>query len=323
MIAQCMGPLKRAKSGSAGYVRMLVVISVIFYGTCLRGQDVPSLPLSYPVYNPMIINPAFVGSKDFTNISITSKLLKSPSNQILNVHKRLTARSGFFSGVGVGGFLFQEQLDESWNAGLGAVGAYHISLDKNSIHILAIGVSAKGILNVPKKNDEFPADSLHNHFNPNMDAGIYYYGPTAFVGVSSTSLFGTKPEDSIAMESDAYISRQYHLYGGYKFLVNRANSIVLEPSILVTVDDSTLAEPYKHIVPYFKVYLQNFYVGTYFRSLDEISLFFQYQFPRFHTGVFLQFPRKGFLNDDNIIIEICAGVNLGGGGERFLQYRHW
>ena len=92
---------------------------------------------------------------------------------------------------------------------------------------------------------------------------------------------------------------------------------------MVSVNDSTLSEPHKHLVPYLKVYLQNFYIGTYMKSTDIFALFFQYQFPRFYTGVFLEFPRVGFLNNDNIIFEVSLGINLGQGGDKFLQYRHW
>jgi hypothetical protein len=39
--------------------------------------------------------------------------------------------------------------------------------------------------------------------------------------------------------------------------------------------------------------------------------------------VFLEFPRKGFLNDDNIIFELSLGINLGLEKRKFLQHRHW
>ena len=184
-------------------------------------------------------------------------------------------------------------------------------------------VSLKGFLNVPKASAESSGDSASSVFNPNLDFGVYYYGPTAFGGLSVTTLFSTKLSDDVTMESDAYVPREYHAYGGYKFLISKKNAIVIEPSLLVTLNDSTLSEPHKHLVPYLKVYLQNFYIGTYLKSSDIFALFFQYQFPRFYTGVFLEFPRIGFLNDDNIIFELSLGVNLGQEGPRFLQYRHW
>ncbi len=302
------------------YVLILVGLTLTLL---LGAQDVPSKPLSIPVYNPMAINPAFVGSKDFTNISLTSKVLNSFDNQIINVHKRLNGPNGVFSKIGIGAYAFQEQLDRSWNTGLAIAGSYHIALDDANIHNISVGSSLKGFFNIPKKEHESVSDTSVSIFNPNMDVGVYYYGPTAFAGLSVTTLFGTSASNEVPVESDAYISREYHFYGGYKFLLNRSNSIVLEPSLLISLDDSTISEPHKQIVPYLKLYLQNFYIGTYVKSLDVFALFFQYQFPRFYTGIFLEFPSTGYLNDDNIIFEVSLGVNLGQGGHEFLQYRHW
>lgn len=296
---------------------------VLVINLALSAQSVPSNPLSIPVYHPMVLNPAFAGSKDYTNITLTSKIYNNLGNQIINFHQRMTTPYGFFSNIGIGGYLFQEQLDQSWNTGVAVTGAYHFAVDEDNVHNIAIGTSLKGFLNVPKSNGEASGDTASSKLNPNMDIGVYYYGPSAFGGFSVTSIFGTKITDEVSIDSDAYIQREYHLHGGYKFLLNRNNAIVLEPSLLVSLNDSTFSEPHKHLVPYLKVYLQNFYVGTYLKSTDIFALFFQYQFPRFYTGVFLEFPRIGFLNNDNIIFEISMGVNLGHEGPRFLQYRHW
>ena len=295
-----------------------LVISVV-----LTAQEAPSKPLSIPVYHPMVLNPAFTGSKDFTNIGLTTKIYNNLSNQIINIHQRLTGSNGFFSNIGIGGYLFHEQLDQSWNTGLAAAGSYHFAIDDAHVHNISVGGSLKGILNVPKRNEETTEDTLSSKFNPNMDFGVYYYGPNAFAGLSLTSLFGTRINDEITVESEAYIPREYHLYGGYKFLLSKKNAIVLEPSLLLSVNDSTISEPHKHLVPYLKLYLQNFYIGTYMKSVDIFALFFQYQFPRFYTGLFLEFPRVGFLNNDNIIFELSVGMNLGQAGQKFYQYKHW
>ncbi|MEN8227468.1 MAG: type IX secretion system membrane protein PorP/SprF [Bacteroidota bacterium] len=304
-------------------IRSLFALLGLVCMMTLKAQKVPSKLMSIPVYHPMVMNPAFVGSKDFTNISLTSKVFKTPNSQIINYHKRRTGSNGIFSKIGIGAYGFQEQGNESWNTGVTVAGSYHLALDKANVHNLAVGTSLKGFLNIPKNSEVTSDDTISSAFNPNLDFGIYYYGPTAFVGLSVTSIFGTNLSDEITIDSDAYIPREYHFYGGYKFLLSKSNSIVLEPSLLVSLNDSTISEPHKHLVPYLKVYLQNFYIGTYVKSLDIFALFFQYQFPRFYTGLFLEFPRVGFLNNDNIIFELNLGVNLGQGGDKFLQYRHW
>ncbi len=302
---------------------LLFILPGLLPGIFISAQDIPSKPLSIPVYHPMVINPAFVGSKDFTNISLTSKVSKYPNNQILNLHKRLVDPDGNYTNLGVGAYAFQEQFKHSWNTGLALAGSYHIAVDDRHLHNISIGVSAKGVFTIPKKGDEAAADTFKTRFHPNLDAGAYYYGPHAFGGISATSLFENGNEGDTITPSYLQMDRHYHLYGGYKFVVNKQLGIVIEPSLLVSLNDTTLSEPHKHLVPYLKVYLQNFYLGTYLKDLDIFALFFQYQFPKFYTGVFLEFPRVGFLNDDNIIIELSMGVNLGKEGQPFLRYRHW
>jgi type IX secretion system PorP/SprF family membrane protein len=302
---------------------ILMVLGAILSGSLKAQQAVPSRPLSNPVFHPMVFNPAYAGSKDFTSINLTTRVYRIPDNQIISYHRRLPPTTPFSSKIGAGGYIFQEQLGESWNTGLAVSGAYHHAIDKAKLHNLAMGLTLKASINVPKKSEEIPDDSLYTTFHPNADLGIYYYGPNAFAGISVTTVFGTKLGNGLTKESEAYIPREYHFYGGYKFLLSKKNAIVLEPSLLVTLNDTTFSEPLQHMVPYLKLYLQNFYVGTYVKTLDTFALFFQYQFPRFNTGLFLEFPRVGFLNDNNIIFELSLGINLAKEDQQFRQNRHW
>jgi len=291
------------------YIRSLIILSGMLISTLVTAQSIPSSPLSTPVFHPMVLNPAYVGSKDYTNISFTTRAIKNWDYQLLHAHKRLTGSDGYFSSFGLGGYTFLEQVDESWNTGIAVAGAYHYPLDEARIHNISGGASLKGIFEFPKEADESTGDTLTSTFSPNMDLGVYYYGPSAFGGLSLTSVFGS--------------SRYYNLYGGYKFLLSRKQSIVLETSLLVSLNDSTFSEAFEHITPYLKLYLQNFYIGTCIKSVDLFALFFQYQFPRFYTGMYLEFPTDDFLNDDNIIFELSFGINLGAENRKFLRHRHW
>ncbi len=291
-------------------------------GVSLNGQSTPSKILSIPVYHPMVLNPAFVGSKDFTNISLTTIALKSPDSQILNVHKRIASPDGKYSHLGFGAYVFQEQFNLSWNSGVALAGAYHFSLDDQNLHNLSAGATVKGVFAVPKESAESISDSLSTKFRPNVDVGVYYYGPHVFAGLSATTLIvPNTDEDSTLNYSD--FDRQFHFFGGYKFLISKKLGIVIEPSLLLSVNDETINDPIKELIPYLKVYLKNFYLGTYMKDLDIFALFFQYQFPKFYTGVFLEFPRIGFLSDENIIFEVSVGLNLGKSDPFFLKYRHW
>ena len=308
------------RGSTASLILALLLIAVT--GISLHGQGAPSKLLSIPVYHPMVLNPAFTGSKDFSNISLTTKASKWPDTQILNYNSRLNSPDGQFSNVGLGAYIFQEQFDESWNTGLAVAGAYHFALDRQKLNFISLGATLKGVLAMPRESDEAPSDSLSSIFRPNMDIGVYYYGPHVFAGISATNIFGTNTNgDSTISYSD--FDRQYNFQVGYKFLISKKLGIVIEPSLLSTLDDETISDPFEHIVPYLKVYLKDFYIGSYLKDTDIFALFFQYQFPKFYTGVFLQFPRVGYLNDENIIFEVSVGLNLGKGSPTFTQHRHW
>lgn len=307
-----------------GWIALLVLA---FYmsgvtGFSLYAQGAPSKLLSLPVYHPMVLNPAFAGSKDFTSISLTTKASKWPDTQILNFNTRLLSSHDKFSNIGLGAYLFQEQFTDSWNTGFAVSGAYHYPLDRQKLNFISLGATLKGVFAVPKETEAVAGDSLATKFRPNMDLGIYYYGPHVFAGISSTTIFGTDTGgDSALYYSD--FDRQYNFEVGYKFLISKKLGIVIEPSLLASLDDETISNPLEQIVPYLKIYLKDFYIGTYLKDTDIFALFFQYQFPKFYTGVFLQFPRVGYLNDENIIFEVSAGLNLGRGDPKFTQHRHW
>jgi len=299
----------------------LILILSCLTGISVSGQGSPSKLLSIPVYHPMVLNPAFAGSKDFTSINLTTKASKWPDTQVLNLNTRIYSPDGIFSNLGLGAYVFQEQFDNSWNTGLAVSGAYHFSLERQKLHYISLGATLKAVIAVPKEADESP-DSLSTKFRPNMDIGAYYYGPQAFGGIAVTTLFGTNTNgDSTLNCSDC--ERQYSFRRGYKFLISKRLRIVIEPSILATLYDETNGGPSNSLVPYLKLYLNNFYVGSYLKDLDIFALFFQYQFPKFYTGVFLEFPTEGYLNDDNIIFEVSVGINLGKGIPTFNQHRHW
>ncbi|MBN1133113.1 MAG: type IX secretion system membrane protein PorP/SprF [Bacteroidales bacterium] len=295
------------------------------------GQKIPSKPFSYPVYAPLVINPAIAGSKDFKNINLMLRVNGSPGAQMLTYNSRLPGKASGaaiipgeipFSNFGVGGYIVHDPMVSSRNLGMGLSGSYHIPLNRTNLSFLSIGLSARGTYNIDKEDGETPPEGF-KPFTPNADFGLYYYGPTAFAGLSSTNLLGMINDSVTAYGDETYVPREYHFYGGYKFLLSRKQAIVLEPSILVSATDSTLSELYKDIIPYLKLYMGNFFVGTCFRDWDNLSLFMQYQFPRFFTGVFIEFPRTGFLTADNIIIEVSLGLNLGGDKNMFIKNRHW
>ena len=312
-----------SKNFKVSIIKLTLLIIYIFLFNILYGQQIPSKPFSNLIFSPLIVNPAIIGSKDYTNFNLISRISGQPTSQLFSAHTRLT-KQGDFTNFGFGGYVFHDRLLKSYNIGANAGGAYHIPIDKDKMSNISLGLILKGIYNVPIKDSELTTnDSINSTFSPNVDFGIYYYGPTAFAGISVTNGLGNLLNKELTDQDEAYIPREYHLYGGYKFLLNRKYAIVLEPSLLLSVTDETFSEAYKHINPYLKLYIQNGYIGTYYKDYDHLAFYLQYEFPYLFAGMFFEVPRKVYLTYENIVIEFILGINIGKEKSMFPRYRHW
>jgi type IX secretion system PorP/SprF family membrane protein len=299
------------------------------------GQQVPLVPVSYRIFSPFIFNPAIAGSKDFSSIDFISSFQGKSYSQIISVNSRLTKKGPSYfmtssnrqySHFGIGGYLFNEKMSPSRNMGLSAVGSYQIPLDQKSVSFLSFGVAIKGVYNI--MDSIYSSDTLLSFpgkkiFYPNIDIGIYYYGPKLFAGISATNLLGN-PEDPDS--SGVYrlpVARHYFLMAGYKIILSKSLDIVLEPSLILDLNGYTNQKARDFLEPMLKLYVQSFCLGTYFNNYDNISFFFQFKYPKFYVGTFFEIPRNTAYYKKNINVEITFGMNFSVIKSRDIKYYHW
>jgi type IX secretion system PorP/SprF family membrane protein len=292
------------------------------------GQQDPFRPVSYRVFSPFIFNPAIAGSKDFCSLDIISSSLGKSNSQIISCNTRIKkTTSAYFSSPGdikftniaLGGSLFNDLDGKHRNIGLSGTFSYHIPLDKDLLSFISIGASFKGIYNVYAGDPDL-VKPAKNTFLPNADLGVYYYSPKLYAGVSSTNLIGSpKDPDSTGIP----VSRQYFLIAGYKIILNRSLNIVLEPSIILNVDDSFTNKKSNIVQPQLKVYLQEFCLGTYFNDFDKISFFFQYRYPKFYLATYFEIPRGSPYFKKNLLAEFAVGINLSNLKLKSAGHNHW
>jgi type IX secretion system PorP/SprF family membrane protein len=298
-------------------------------------QQTPYHPLSYRIFSPFLFNPAMAGSKDFSSLDVISGWQGKSNSQVICVNSRITKKgpSYFmapdvkeFSNFGIGGYLFNEDYSPSHNMGAGAICSYQIPLDKQSLSFLSFGVAVKGIYNT--MDSVYSADPglsmpSESTFYPNLDAGIYYYGPSLFAGFSVTNLLGNPGDpDSLGIYRIP-ASRQYFFVAGYKFLISKPLNLVLEPSLIINGNTWRYHKITDIIKPMLKIYAQDFCVGTYFNDYDNISFFFQYRYPRFYVGTFFEMPKKTAYYKKDLNVEFAVGVNFSAIKSKNLKYYHW
>ncbi len=99
---------------------------------------------------------------------------------------------------------------------------------------------------------------------------------------------------------------------GYKFVLSRSLNIVLEPSLIVNLNDSLDFDKKETYNPMLKLYMDAFCLGAYLHNYDNLTFFFQYKFPKLYIGTLVDFPRNVPFYKQDLTVEIVAGVNFGG-----------
>lgn len=317
---------KRKVSG-----RVFLVFIFVFSFCIAKGQQTPLNPISYWVFNPYIYNPAIVGSKDFLSIGLNAAFQGESNSQIISGSGRISkTKSGYFSSpdiiefknIGVGGAIFKDINGLSKNIGLSAAGSYQIPLNTHNLSFLSFGVSIKGVYN-NLTDSVGPRKSYKKTFYPDFDLGIYYYGTSFYAGLSSTNILGN-PWKSDSLEIFKIpVQRQYFFTAGVKILLSKSLNIVLEPSALIIVNDSTKRKITDNINPIIKLYLDNFCFGSTFNSNGKISFFSQFRYPKFYVGAYYEFAKKTAYFRKTPIVEFTLGMNIQPDKSRLSNHSQW
>jgi type IX secretion system PorP/SprF family membrane protein len=303
----------------------------IFHGLVATAQQTPYHPISNRVFTPFLINPAIAGSKDFMAIDLSATIQGDDFSQLFSTNTRI-AKNGpryfgapvgkSFTGVGVGGALFNDRSATSRNLGASATVSYHIPLNNKNTSFISGGLTFKGIYNIMDSIAEISAPAREGII-PNIDAGIYLYGQNFYAGLSAANLLGNMTDSADMAIYNIPVSRQYFFLAGYKIVLSRSLNIVLEPSLIINLNDSLNFDSRESYNPMLKLYMDAFCIGTYLHDYDNITFFFQYKFPRLYLGTLVDFPRDVPFYKRDLTIEIAAGINFGGVVKTSGNRYHW
>lgn len=311
-------------------LRITFIVALIISPLAIHAQDSQLNPVSTWLFNPSYYNPAISGSLDYSPLYFISASGKDYNSLTVSGSTRLARKvTGYYNmpdhftyrNTGAGLHLFNINAGGLSSLGLKVTGSYHFKLDESSLSFLSLGISLKGSRNTMDITSgiEPPlAITQETSFDSNIDLGLYYYGPAFYAGISSSNIL---PADSA---SYAPSSRHYHFTGGYKLMVYRPLSIMIEPSLILSATDtSTIANIHNIIYPVLKIYIENFCLGTYFYKRDRVSLFFRYNYPGMYVGAFLSLSGNSAFYKNEPSIEFSAGINLSYNKARRYKRFHW
>ncbi len=322
----------KARKDNMFKIKTTILIALfIITGIKASAQHTPYTPISNRVFTPFIINPAIAGSKDFMAIDLAATIQGDDFSQLLSSNSRIAKRGPryfgapvgkSFTSIGVGGALFNDHSGPSRNIGVSAAASYHIPLNDKNISFVSAGLAVKGIYNIIDSIPDLGVPGKESII-PNLDAGIYLYSQNLYAGVSVTNLLGSLIDSADMALYNIPVSRQYFFLAGYKLVLSRSLNIVLEPSLIINLDDSLKFGSKESYNPMLKLYMDAFCLGAYLHYYNNLTFFFQYKFPKLYIGTLIDFPRDVPFYKRDLTVEIAAGINFGGVTKTSGSRYHW
>jgi type IX secretion system PorP/SprF family membrane protein len=194
------------------------------------------------MYNKLLYNPAYAGSRDVTSVNATYRdqwtgIDGAPKTINLSVDAPLGSYMEPFRKVAVGLSITNEKLGVENNTSIKGYYAYRIKLEHS---VLSFGLNAGfdlysasyNQLSLFQQNDPNFNYNVKNALLPNFGAGVYWSGDNFYCGAAVPNLL-QDDFDKHEIKRDNTLAQQirgYYLAGGYVFPVNE--TVKLEPQIL-------------------------------------------------------------------------------------------
>lgn len=213
--------------------RNIVLLMFAFTGCAVNGQHTP-LTSQY-LFNGLLINPAYAGSRDALAVNFTHRqqwvgFTGAPVTQMMSIHAPVNKRK-----VGLGAIIYNDRVGVSNETGLMTNYAYRLRT-RNGRLSLGVGAGAtllSGAWNTVALQDQQDASFMaptRSAIRPNFSAGAYYYTRTWFVGASIPFMLLHRydPEVTGFRISDTKADMQPMVTAGY--LIELSEDMKLKPS---------------------------------------------------------------------------------------------
>ena len=191
-------------------MRLIVLLGLVLLGDQATAQQ-DSQYTQY-MYNTMMINPAYAGSRDCTSIFALYRnqwvgLDGAPKTASLSFHTPFEEKH-----IGIGAGIYHESIGPQSTNVVDVDFSYTLDFDESK---LAFGLKAAAGF---YPNDA-AVEGKANIFLPNIGAGVFYYGEKYYVGFSIPYLLDTKTFSKTDERkiTDINEKQHYNLMGGYVF----------------------------------------------------------------------------------------------------------
>ncbi len=222
-------------------MKKLFIIPIILCAVLsVNAQQLPQFTQFY--LNKYVANPAFAGSQPFWEAQLNTRfqwvgIEDAPRTNILSVNGALNNRK-----MGLGGYLFSDNVGPTQRSGISASYAYHVKLTDELK--LGVGVNAGGLqmaingqdITLENSGDAALSNGTMQVVTYDAGAGIYLYTDEFWFSFSAPQLIGNKLEFfEDYEESLSSLERHYYAGAGYSFEI--ANDFKVEPSFFAKYVD--------------------------------------------------------------------------------------
>jgi len=255
------------------------------------------------MFNSLIINPAYAGSRDATSFTAYYRhqwadISTAPRDFSISAH------TPYSNNVGLGAYMESDWIGV--HNGLSFFGSYSYKIELNNNAQLAGGLQA-GIMrygsnfseinSTLRDQDDIVFNEDQARYLPNFGFGLFYYTNQGYIGLSVPHLLNNKIIKDEPVNSEVQLSRQIrHIFisGGTVVAVN--DLIKVRPTAILKAGPFGKA-PVSFDLSFALIYNNQFLVGLAHRFTDSISFFGEYQInPNLRVGYAYDYPLNAISN---------------------------
>ncbi len=270
--------------------------------------------LSQYMFNGLVLNPAYSGSKDYASVAAMFRkqwagFPGAPVTESVSIHGPLKNKK-----IGLGLMIANDHIGVTTQTDIYGSYAYHLPM-KGAKLALGIQFGASYIksrlsdLTVWDGNDQVFDLNTQTNLLPNFGAGIYYYRERFFAGISVPHLMNYDPDRTMGVEiKDAFRqTRHYYLSTGAVFYAGR--DLKIKPSVLLKYVNGA---PIQYDLNMNFLLNDILWLGATYRSNDAIVLMVEYQInKKFRLGYSYDLTLSRLRNYQSGSHEIMLGYDFG------------
>jgi type IX secretion system PorP/SprF family membrane protein len=265
--------------------KLIITAGLVLAGLqAMAQQEYPHYTMF--MYNKLIYNPAYAGSKDVTSFNAAYRsqwvgINGAPQTLNFNVHGPVGSYKRAFRPVALGLTVSNESAGVVNNTDIAGIYAYRLKFDKTKT-ILSLGVKAGMSVYSARLSDLNPKDGndqklnngdIRNSVLPNFGVAAFWYNDKFYVGASVPNLLENYYDKDFKNTGNGVSAKQirtYYITGGYVFTINE--NFRLSPQVLGRyAADSRYALPFNADINLSAIFYDRLMIGATFRTDKSIN----------------------------------------------------